>query len=172
MRDLNHFLILCSHICFPQFYQSALTGKVFQNISWMVPGIARTRGGILRNYTELVYINTAIPDDSYHSGCGVSPIAFKEPIFSPSKTVILSRGFCGSTCALFVDSLADYLKIKTVVVGGINASVPMAYRSFPGLEVLDSAPLYDTLDALKQSTDDQVCKDAFSFFFWNTFQSI
>lgn len=69
----------------------------------------------------------------------------------------MSRGLCGSTCALFADVLAKFDGVRTVVLGGVDSKVAQAYRSFPGLQVMDSDSLYQVFDQLGQNTSDQTC---------------
>ncbi len=103
------------------------TRKAFSDDSWMVPGIERVRGGISGNYSHLIALDTANNDD-----CGVPPVVFTSPLFDPSNVIFLSRGFCGSTCALFAHMLSDGHGVRTIAVGGYNESAPMTFRSFPG----------------------------------------
>lgn len=130
------------------FYQSQ-DGNVYSSPEWMLPGIVHTRGGLSRPYSQLVHIADSEYDDGYHGGCGDPPFVLTTPL-SPSKITILTRGFCGSTCALFTNHLANYEHVKTVVAGGSTPGIPMQYSSFPGLEVLDSPGFYNILDVLLQ----------------------
>ena len=139
----------------PDFYLSAVGQAPFINNSWLVPGIARVRGGVPGNYSQLV----AIAPTPATGDCGIPPVLFTQPLFAPQNVVFLSRGFCGSTCALFADSLHDYLGVRTVAVGGTDPAVGMAYRSFPGLQVVDSGYLYGVLDELLQETGRQDCSE-------------
>ena len=140
------------------FYQSAVTEDYFSSKVWLTPGISRTRGGVTANYSQLLMI-------SANENCGIPPVLFTKPLFNNSNVLLLTRGFCGSTCALFSDNLHDYQNITAVVVGGQDPAVPMAYRAFPGLQVMDSGGafgLYYTLDQLLQNTDDQTNTNALS----------
>ncbi len=137
----------------PDFYLSAINQASFGNASWLVPGIARVRGNVPGNYSQLIMITSA------GFGCGIPPVQFTASLFDAKNIVFLSRGFCGSTCALFADSLHDYQGIRTVVAGGYDATLGQSYRSFPGLQVVESAEVYSLLDALLQNTGDQTCLD-------------
>jgi hypothetical protein len=139
----------------PNFYLSAVGLAPFTDNGWMVPGIKRQRGGVTSNYSQLVVIASTPATGE----CGIPPVLFTQPLFAPENVVFLSRGFCGSTCALFADTLHDYLGIRTVAVGGTDPAVGMAYRSFPGLQVLESDYLYGVLDELRQDTGRQECSD-------------
>jgi len=81
--------------------------------------------------------------------------------FDPEKILIITHGFCGSTCALFANHANQYSHVKTIVVGGFPGQ-PQQYTSFPGLEVLQTPDFYDLLDTLLQSTEDQGCLNCFS----------
>lgn len=140
----------------PYFYQSARDGHVYSDASWMIPGIQHTRGGLRRNYSDLVRISSSLQDSGYGGGCGEPPFYFTQPLFNASNIIFSSFGFCGSTCALFADTLADIENVRTVAWGGYS-NEPMTYRSFPGLEVMDSDGLLDVMDLLKQNTNDQTC---------------
>jgi hypothetical protein len=140
----------------PDFYANGVTKKVYANddISWLLPGVQRTRGGVEGTYSQLIEIAA---DD-----CGDSRVHFSQPLFNAEKIVFVSRGFCGSTCALFADSLHDYSHVKTAVFGGYDFNGnQMAYRSFPGLQVLETAGgFYDILDQLFQDTANQQLTDS------------
>lgn len=132
----------------PSFYQNSITGERYSNSdpSWLIPGIVRARGGTTQTFSQLVEIASELDN------CGQPLFDFPNPpLFSPDRVVFISRGFCGSTCALFADSLAGYLNIRTAVFGGFSGEA-FAYRSFPGLQVLESPDFYSQLDALYQNT--------------------
>ena len=136
------------------FYQSSVSGTQYSNndSSWMIPGIDRSSRG---TFSELVEIS------EISQQCGDPPFSFpNSPLFQPDRVAFVSRGFCGSTCALFADSLHDHLDIQTVTFGGYDSSSGMAYRSFPGLEVLEAGGFFPVLDALLQDTADQTQTDS------------
>lgn len=101
--------------------------------SWLLPGIQRVRGGASQKFSRLIDISPEESGDQL-GGCGESPFGLLKP-YSPSKIVLVSRGLCGSTCALFADVLAKFDAVRTVVLGGMDSKVPQSYRSFPGLQV-------------------------------------
>eukprot|EP01119_Soliformovum_irregulare_P012029 TRINITY_DN3091_c0_g1_i3.p1 TRINITY_DN3091_c0_g1~~TRINITY_DN3091_c0_g1_i3.p1 ORF type:complete len:629 (+),score=164.53 TRINITY_DN3091_c0_g1_i3:284-1888(+) len=122
-------------------------GNPFPNSeSWLVPGISRFRGGVVQTFSQLIHIGT---------GCGDINQTNPNP-YVPKNMLIMTRGFCGSTCALFANHLRNYEGVRTVVVGGLKGR-PQGYTSFPGLQVLDSPDFYDELDSLDQNTSDQSC---------------
>jgi len=133
----------------PAFYQSQ--NQTYWNnndTSWLIPGIPHVRGGLLRNYSQLIHISDI-------GDCGNFPIEDRKP-FDPKKTLMITHGFCGSTCALFANHIQQYYGVKTITVGGIKG-VQQQYTSFPGLEVLETPGFYDLLDNLLQNTNDQTC---------------
>eukprot|EP00010_Vexillifera_abyssalis_P008541 CAMPEP_0201545506 /NCGR_PEP_ID=MMETSP0173_2-20130828/2002_1 /ASSEMBLY_ACC=CAM_ASM_000268 /TAXON_ID=218659 /ORGANISM="Vexillifera sp., Strain DIVA3 564/2" /LENGTH=619 /DNA_ID=CAMNT_0047953921 /DNA_START=154 /DNA_END=2013 /DNA_ORIENTATION=- len=134
----------------PSFYQNQENRQFPQNsTSWLIPGIEHVRGGHARNYSQLIHISSRSQD------CGNFP--FDNNVrFSPRKIIIATKGWCGSTCALFSNHLANYEHVKTLSSGGFP-QVAQQYTSFPGLEVLDSGGLYQILNTLKQETGDLGC---------------
>eukprot|EP01126_Amoeba_proteus_P032714 TRINITY_DN3193_c0_g1_i10.p1 TRINITY_DN3193_c0_g1~~TRINITY_DN3193_c0_g1_i10.p1 ORF type:complete len:454 (-),score=71.46 TRINITY_DN3193_c0_g1_i10:41-1402(-) len=139
----------------PSFYQGP-NGKSFTDASWLIPGVTRVRGGLTRNYSQLVEIS------SKEDSCGDLGIILSQPL-SPTRLLIVNRGFCGSTCALFADTLSTQgVKTLTFFQGTTPPGQQQSYRSFPGLQVLDSDYLYDKMDELGQATGDQSCTDCYA----------
>jgi hypothetical protein len=129
----------------PSFYQNQQGASQWANndTSWLIPGIRRMRGNRTRAYSQLVHID----EDDY-----AAQLPFEDTVpFKPENILFSSSGFCGSSCANFLDTARYMHGVKTVVTGGFPG-VAMSPRSFPGLEVLDSGPLYQILDALLQQT--------------------
>lgn len=58
------------------------------------------------------------------------------PPFPAKDLLVLSNGYCGSTCALFTNTVHVQHNVKTIVIGGPSASLAgyggMAYSSFVG----------------------------------------
>eukprot|EP01104_Vermistella_antarctica_P019557 TRINITY_DN770_c0_g3_i2.p1 TRINITY_DN770_c0_g3~~TRINITY_DN770_c0_g3_i2.p1 ORF type:complete len:687 (-),score=160.02 TRINITY_DN770_c0_g3_i2:94-2154(-) len=125
-------------------FQSENNNVQYQNnnASWMIPGIPRVRAGLQRNYSELIHISEKDGD------CGdYMPFRNLDP-FQPDEIIIMTHGFCGSTCALFADHLHNYENVKTVVVGGISGQAQQ-YTSFPGLQIYEDPNLIGDLYSLK-----------------------
>eukprot|EP01119_Soliformovum_irregulare_P011568 TRINITY_DN2911_c0_g1_i1.p1 TRINITY_DN2911_c0_g1~~TRINITY_DN2911_c0_g1_i1.p1 ORF type:complete len:629 (-),score=162.68 TRINITY_DN2911_c0_g1_i1:176-2062(-) len=120
--------------------------------SWLVPGHPKIRGGFHRNFSEIIHV--------FPFGCGDPPFQIPNSYF-PGEILVLSRGFCGSTCALVADHLNLYEKVKTLTIGGFHGR-PQGYTSFPGLQVLDSGAMYDQMDSVGQNTFDQDCTECLS----------
>jgi len=126
----------------PAFYDDQQNNPIDNsNTSVLLPGVPHVRAGRLRNYTKLVHIN-----DCGNFGYRIKPAQD----FAPSDMIIITHGFCGSTCALFANHLALYDNVKTIVVGGLAERDQMQYTSFPGLQVLDDPAIYRQLDQLGQ----------------------
>ena len=127
----------------PAFYQNQKNEQLNNSdISHLIPGVPHSRGGLMRNYTRLVHINK----------CGdwgdslITAVKFKA-----SQTLIITRGHCGSACALFANHLRLYDGVRTVVLGGIPSRPVMQYTSFPGTQVLDKDVLFGQFIKLKQN---------------------
>lgn len=102
-------------------------GYQFTNTSWLYPGVEKQRGHFSRNFSQLIHASSR----SCPHGNGNS---FPARQLNPSEILIVSHGFCGSTCALFANHLHQYENVKTLSVGGLGQQ-QMAYSSFPGLQV-------------------------------------
>jgi len=126
----------------PDFYNNQQNEPISLNdTSYLLPGVPHERGGFVRNYSRLVHID----------GCNWGYYVDVAVNFNPSKILIISKGFCGSTCALFANHLALYDDVRTVVLGGMPGRSPMQYTSFPGLQVLDNGPLFGQFLRLRQN---------------------
>lgn len=117
----------------PAYYDNMTDFHVANDdTSYLLPGVPHIRGGNLRNYSRLVHLDA----------CGGFGYRIEPAVnFSPDQVMIITRGLCGSTCALFANHMALYDNIQTVVVGGIPQQQEMQYTAFPGLQVLDNGPL-------------------------------
>ena len=108
-----------------------------------MPGVPYVRGGLLRNYSNLVHIN-----DCGFWGYFIEP----QKDFSPEDLLILTHGFCGSTCALVANHAAIYDGVPTAVAGGLSTRKAQQYSSFPGLQVLDAPDFFAQFDELGGDT--------------------
>jgi len=127
----------------PAFYANQ-DGQNINNTdtSYLLPGVPHLRGGLVRQYSKLLHIN----------GCGDWGYDLYPAVdFSPSETLIITKGLCGSTCALFANHMALYDDVRTVVLGGMPGRQQMQYTSFPGLQVLEKKPLFGQFIKLKQN---------------------
>lgn len=58
--------------------------------------------------------------------------------YRAEKIILLTHGFCGSTCAVFAMAMRNHPEVVTTVsVGGYPDDEEMQYMSFPGGQVLD-----------------------------------
>eukprot|EP01094_Clydonella_sp_ATCC50884_P008549 TRINITY_DN1811_c0_g1_i1.p1 TRINITY_DN1811_c0_g1~~TRINITY_DN1811_c0_g1_i1.p1 ORF type:complete len:216 (-),score=42.18 TRINITY_DN1811_c0_g1_i1:96-743(-) len=123
----------------PSFYANHDDEPISANdTSYLIPGVPHVRGGHLRNYTRLVHI----------ANCGNFGYRIDPAIkFDPEEIIIVTHGFCGSTCALFSTHLALYDSVRTFVFGGIDGH-EQQFFSFPGGQVLDTPGLFQTISQL------------------------
>lgn len=128
----------------PSFYANHNNDPIAPNdTSYLIPGVPHVRGGRLRNYTRLVHIGGNCGEFGYR----IDP-AIK---FNPEEIIIVTHGFCGSTCALFSTHLALYDSVRTFVMGGIDGH-EQQFFSFPGGQVLDTPGLFATIAQLGFNT--------------------
>lgn len=127
----------------PAFYDNQNNEQINNtDTSYLLPGVPHIRGALLRNYSKLLHIN----------GCGDYGYYLDPAIdFYPSETIIVTKGLCGSTCALFANHMHLYDNVKTVVLGGMPGREAMQYTSFPGLQVLEKNALFGQFYRLKQN---------------------
>jgi hypothetical protein len=111
------------------------------NISWFLPGVERQRGAGFRRFSQVLDL-----DFADLTGFTLLPIAQS---FPRSNIVISTKGFCGSTCALFSGHSKFYENITTVVSGGLAARKEQQFFAFPGIQVVDSPDFYAMFSALK-----------------------
>lgn len=115
----------------PNTYASDATGLPFTDASWLVPGINRTRSGRTRAYSQLMYLS----DEACRG------FQFPYPpltVFNASSVKIVTHGFCGSACAMFVDHASEYAHVETIVIG-VHDPSQQQISSFPGGQVLEDS---------------------------------
>ncbi|KAK3835465.1 MAG: hypothetical protein J3R72DRAFT_494232 [Linnemannia gamsii] len=98
------------------------TGEEVSDDSWMSPGdkLQGREGSFSKKVTDRF--------------CGaVDDIkgAADEALFEPEDILILTNGYCGSTCAVLALQLHERYGVRTVAVGGHHGQ-SMAFTSFPG----------------------------------------
>jgi hypothetical protein len=115
------------------------------NITWMIPGVSRPRGNGQEMKSQLLDLS-----DWACSGHDVTPLP---PTIAPTpqNILILTRGFCGSTCALFVGHAHFFHNVKTITLGGLVTQKQQQFYSFPGLQVVDSPDFYAMWAELQQN---------------------
>ncbi|CAJ0876271.1 15106_t:CDS:10, partial [Entrophospora sp. SA101] len=101
----------------------------------------KTRGGVTSRYT-----NKFSASDSQilkeMLGNNTNPLPWKSTDY-----VILSNGFCGSSCANVAQILEELWNVTTVAVGGLYGT-PLSYASFAGGQVTNLEAMLDDLQTL------------------------
>ncbi|KAI8605188.1 hypothetical protein EDD21DRAFT_350223 [Dissophora ornata] len=70
--------------------------------------------------------------------------------WNPENLVILTDGYCGSSCALISNTMHTKFGVKTVVIGGRTPKTdPMSYSTFPGLQVIDDSLLFGEMNSAR-----------------------
>lgn len=124
-------------------YQAYPAGTVFPNTNsqWFYPGIERQRGSGYRRYSQILDLAAV-----ECQGFDIAPLS--KP-FPRENIIISTKGFCGSTCALFTGHAHFYERIQTVVSGGLASQVQQQFFAFPGIQVVDSPDFYSMFQILK-----------------------
>ncbi|KAF9360175.1 hypothetical protein BGX26_010314 [Mortierella sp. AD094] len=66
--------------------------------------------------------------------------------WDPENMVILTDGYCGSSCALISNMMHTKFGVRTVVIGGRTPTTePMSYSTFPGLQVIDDQLIFSEI---------------------------
>jgi len=119
----------------PNYWINSATGERFQNASWLIPGVLHTRGGVRNAYSQLL-----------HDDCQDDYEIWPKPrhyIYSPVSILVLTHGYCGSTCSVFLRNLQEFHRVRTLVVGGIKG-MPQSASSFTGGQVSNSRTVLST----------------------------
>ncbi|KAG0094123.1 hypothetical protein BGZ93_007520 [Podila epicladia] len=72
--------------------------------------------------------------------------------WNPENMAILTEGYCGSSCALISNMMHTKYGVPTVVIGGraqAEQDIPMAYSTFPGLQVIDDAYIFTEMNDMR-----------------------
>lgn len=110
----------------------------FNNTSsaWLENGRILEFGGRERMYSQLL-----------RSTCSANSIDGGG--YRAEKIILLTHGFCGSTCAVFSMAMRSHSDVvTTVAVGGYPEDEEMQYMSFPGGQVLESTNVFSTIGQL------------------------
>ncbi|KAI8821275.1 uncharacterized protein EV422DRAFT_578156 [Fimicolochytrium jonesii] len=104
-------------------------------------GRTETYGKYTSKYSDLISIvdGGAIFDETQrHNVFNVTGIPKPtKPLWDPKNVILLTNGFCGSTCAHGARLAVDHVGIRSVVKGGVAGSKPFSFSSFPGGNVVD-----------------------------------
>ncbi|KAG0085928.1 hypothetical protein BGZ92_008592, partial [Podila epicladia] len=98
------------------------TGSEVEDVSWMIPGIPLPgrEGAFSKKVTDRYCpIVDEIRGDA------------EDAMFKPEDIVILTNGFCGSTCAVLALQLHERYAVRTMAIGGHHGQ-SMVFASFPG----------------------------------------
>lgn len=112
------------------WYKADSNETLANDMSWFVPGVNHTRGGVEGTYSEL-----------FRDSCDIYFKVLPPPEgldFTPDEVKVLTNGYCFSTCALLSRHMQEYTKVETVVVGGVQGK-PMGIATTPGGQVNDLA---------------------------------
>ena len=124
----------------PAYWVNPKTGKSFADDSWMVPPLQFTRNNVTSPYSQRVH------DDCSYSFANW-PLPAHHPLYNPSDIILLSHGYCGSTCAVFSKHISEIDIARTVTIGGLPGR-PQSIASFPGGQVFTLAELIENLEYL------------------------
>ncbi|KAG0242829.1 hypothetical protein B0O80DRAFT_526102 [Mortierella sp. GBAus27b] len=99
-----------------------LTGEEFTSDSWINPGsrIPGRQGAFSREVTDRYC--SAVEDVKGEPG---------DAMFEPQDIILLTNGFCGSTCAVLALQMHERYGVRTVAIGGEHGQ-SMMFTSFPG----------------------------------------
>ncbi|KAG0339615.1 hypothetical protein BG004_006745 [Podila humilis] len=98
------------------------TGSEVEDDSWMIPGITLPgRQGVFSKKVT----------DRFCSVVEEIKGSEDDTMFNPENIVILTNGFCGSTCAVLALQLHERYGVRTVAIGGHHGQ-SMTFASFPG----------------------------------------
>lgn len=123
------------------------TGNELDDASWMVPGTTLPgREGYFSNQVT----------DRYCAAVEEIKGSSDETPFKAENMVILTNGFCGSTCAVLALQLHERYGVRSVAIGGHHGE-SMAFTSFPGGAVqanntLWASRIQQVFDTLPEST--------------------
>ncbi|KAI1320616.1 hypothetical protein EDD11_000138 [Mortierella claussenii] len=98
------------------------TGDEVMTDAWMTPGSALPgRDGL---FSSEVTDRFCPEVEDVRDGRG-------DALFAPEEMVLLTNGYCGSTCAVLALQLHERYGVRTVAIGGEHGQ-SMAFTSFPG----------------------------------------
>ncbi|CAJ0763431.1 19420_t:CDS:10, partial [Entrophospora sp. SA101] len=125
----------------PRNYVDAKTLYELKTADDLIGNNFKTRGGVTSRYT-----NKFSASDSQilkeMLGNNTNPLPWKSTDY-----VILSNGFCGSSCANVAQILEELWNVTTVAVGGLYGT-PLSYASFAGGQVTNLEAMLDDLQTL------------------------
>ncbi|CAK4678208.1 unnamed protein product [Aphanomyces euteiches] len=135
-----------SEFC-PTSWYSAKTQRQFLTEEWMTK--TNTTSSLLGNVSQPVYF-----------GCGSSYDYFPAPGsnfkgLDRDHVILVSHGYCGSTCSVFSSFLQLHDLAQTVAFGGY-ANTPQQFFSFPGGQVYNTDAIYNDAGVLGVDSNELV----------------
>ncbi|KAI8917520.1 hypothetical protein DFJ77DRAFT_456725 [Powellomyces hirtus] len=76
-----------------------------------------------------------------------------EPMWDPKNVMLLTNGFCGSTCAHAARVAVDHVGIRSTVKGGTAGSKPFPFSAFPGGNVVDIEQIFSDPTKIDMAND-------------------
>ncbi|KAJ3185436.1 hypothetical protein HDU87_000057 [Geranomyces variabilis] len=130
----------------PKTQKAPLASDVQRLFTDPKAGRNETFGGYTSRYSNLINIvdGGGIFDASQKHNVWDAIGAKKptEPIWPKENVMLLTEGYCGSTCAHAARVLVDEVGIRSTVKGGLAGSKPFTFSAFPGGNVLDIDQLF------------------------------
>ncbi|CAG8599415.1 8944_t:CDS:2 [Acaulospora morrowiae] len=125
----------------------AVTGELFNTSEEFIGTNYYNRGGDEVKFTNK-YVNK-LSTSAAESSKNITKLPWK-----PSDMIILTNGFCGSSCSLTTNYLTEIGQVPTVAVGGFY-NKPLSFASFASGGVIPTDALIYTLQILgfNSSTD-------------------
>ena len=115
-----------------------LDGSPYSDSSWYYNAeTLRTRGGVTSAYSKVHLLKPSSCGDWTIGGVSVT----NPPNVNFEQILVLTNGFCGSTCAVTAGRIAAFGNVRTVATGGLAHWQQMSIWSFAGGEVLESSSL-------------------------------
>ncbi|KAF9933309.1 hypothetical protein FBU30_005893 [Linnemannia zychae] len=108
------------------------TGDEVWNDAWINPGVKMQ--GREGKFSKKV-------TDRFCSAVDDIKGSAEDALFEPEDIVVLTNGYCGSTCAVLALQLHERYDVRTVAVGGHHGQ-SMAFTSFPGGAVQANSTLW------------------------------
>ncbi|RGB35328.1 hypothetical protein C1646_814836 [Rhizophagus diaphanus] len=125
-------------------YKNPATNDHFHTVEEFIGNNTYLRGGTSTRYTSK-FVNRYSERLSIFIQL-LSGNFFDKYEWKSEDMIILTDGFCGSSCSLIAQRMALNNNVSTVAVGGYK-DIPLSYSSFPAGQVLKFEELITDLDA-------------------------
>nr|CAG8505090.1 13917_t:CDS:10 [Entrophospora candida] len=138
---MKGFQLLSTNVFDPRNYVDAKTLYELKTADDLIGNNFKTRGGVTSRYTNKFFASDSqILKELL--GNNTNPLPWKSTDY-----VILSNGFCGSSCANVAQILEELWNVTTVAVGGLYGT-PLSYASFAGGQVTNLEAMLNDLQTL------------------------